>query len=70
MNPKNYIKSMSVKKSSYLGQIILGLRRSDVNVMHILIKCAVTCLQIKDEETEVERIDKSGTDLLLTIKWK
>ena len=27
-DPKNFVKSMSVKKFSYLGQIILGLRRS------------------------------------------
>ena len=26
---KNFVKSMSVKKFSYLGQFILGLRRSD-----------------------------------------
>ena len=27
---KNFVKSMSVKKFSYLGQFILGLRRSEV----------------------------------------
>ena len=27
---KNFVKSMSVKKFSYLGQFILGLRRSDL----------------------------------------
>ena len=31
-NPKNFVKSMSVKKFSYLGQIILDLRRSDAHI--------------------------------------
>ena len=52
---KNFVKSMSVKKFSYLGQFILGLRRSD------LLHCK--SLQGKCSGNAVERLHSACSEI-------